>query len=115
MAMGRKSRPDRLLLGVNIRSKSNLWLGFIDVIFLNSIILLNNGNLASGSFKEVLIWQKITETSFELIKNLAGHNSMVFSLVVLPNNNWFVIDIPVPTVSSLDPYIFSFVSRDPNK
>jgi WD40 repeat protein len=51
-----------------------------------SIILLNNENLASGSFREIKIWQKINETSFILSKTLKGHTDWVNSLIVLPNN-----------------------------
>jgi len=55
--------------------------------YVTSIILLNNGNLASGSNdRSIMIWQKLNETSFELIKILKGHTDDVFSLAVLPNN-----------------------------
>jgi len=52
-----------------------------------SIILLNNGNLASASaINSIVIWQKVNETSFYLKKTLGGHTDWVFSLVPFPNN-----------------------------
>jgi len=51
-----------------------------------SIILLNNKNLASGSYQEIKIWRKVNERLFELNMTLNGHSSWVFSLAVLPNN-----------------------------
>jgi len=51
-----------------------------------SLVLLNNGKLASGSHQEIMIWQKLNETWFEFNKTLTGHTSWVFSLVVLPKH-----------------------------
>ena len=52
--------------------------------WVESIILLNNEQLVSGSSdKTIKIWQKATETSFELNITLTGHTSTVRSLVVL--------------------------------
>jgi len=51
------------------------------------IIVLSKGNLASGSYDEIImIWQKINETSFKLSKTLTEHTSKLTSLVALPNN-----------------------------
>jgi len=40
---------------------------------IRSIISLDNENLAFGSFQEIMILQKINETSFNLSKTLKGH------------------------------------------
>ena len=52
-----------------------------------SIILLRNGSIASGyDNSEIVIWQKINETSFSLNKILTGHTLTVWQLVILPYN-----------------------------
>ena len=54
---------------------------------VGSMIVLDNGNLATASFdRKIKIFKKINETSFELIKTLTGHSDKVNALVVLPNN-----------------------------
>ena len=47
-----------------------------------SIISLDNENLAFGSFQEIMILQKVNETSFNLSKTLKVHNHWITSLVV---------------------------------
>jgi len=55
--------------------------------YVKSIIVLNNENLASGSIDEsIIIWQKVSETSFKFNKTLTGHTDYVTSLAVLINN-----------------------------
>ena len=52
-----------------------------------SIILLRNGSIASGyDNSEIVIWQKINETSFSLNKILTGYTLTVWQIVILPNN-----------------------------
>ncbi len=48
-----------------------------------TMIFLNDEYLASGSFQEITIWQKINETSFNLLKILMGHSFWVNSIAVL--------------------------------
>ena len=50
---------------------------------VGSIIVLNNGNIASGSLdRTIMIWQKINETSFKFYKKLTEHTSSVVSVAV---------------------------------
>lgn len=50
---------------------------------VTSLLVLPDGSLVSGSFKELRIWN-ISKN--ETTKILNGHSSYVFSLVILPNN-----------------------------
>jgi WD40 repeat protein len=52
---------------------------------VRSIIVLDNGSLATASFT-IKIWAKINETCFEFLKKLTGHTDWINSLAVLPRN-----------------------------
>jgi len=52
---------------------------------VRSIIVLDNGNLVTGS-SSIKIWKKTNESWFEFVKNLTDHDDNIFSLAVLPNN-----------------------------
>jgi WD40 repeat protein len=74
-----------LLLAISLNSAQdysiNTLIGHNDSV--TSLLVLPDGSLVSGSFKELRIWN-ISKN--ETIKILNGHSSYVFSLVILPNN-----------------------------
>jgi len=84
-----------LLISCDIDGKIYIWnqtsFQFIQKIVahsarISSIIVLDNGNLASGSYDySIKIWKKVNETWFEFLRKLTNHAGEVNSLAVLPN------------------------------
>jgi len=58
-------------------------------LIVTSIIVLNNGNLATASGDKTISYlKKINETLFVLNMTLIGHSSWIYALAVLPNNSF---------------------------
>jgi WD40 repeat protein len=74
-----------LLLAINLNLAQdysmNTLIGYNNSV--TCLLVLPDGSLVSGSFKEIRIWN-ISKN--EITKILNGHSSYVFSLVILPNN-----------------------------
>ena len=52
--------------------------------YVNSLAVLPDGSLASGSLQTIKLWDTIRSIE---IKNLTGHTSIVYSLAVLPDGS----------------------------
>lgn len=52
---------------------------------VNHILVLDNGNLVSSSYKEIAIW-KITDKTYKCLKKKQGHNDDIYQTIQLTNN-----------------------------